>query len=226
MLNRRVSFRQFWGWIVKRQNGRIGFRGLIIGALVAVLAGCSGYGTLPPAQQRVTSPGTTPEYLIGPTDTLNVFVWRNPDLTTTIPVRPDGRISIPLIEDLQAAGKTPTALARDVEKELKKFIQEPIVTVIVTSFVGPFTQQIRVVGEAARPQAIPYRENMTVLDVMIQVGGLTQFASGNRAVLIRTSQGSNKYFQVLLDDLLKDGKIDANIEVLPGDVLVIPQSWF
>jgi polysaccharide export outer membrane protein len=211
---------------VKRQNGRIGFRGLVIGALVALLAGCSSYGTLPTAQQRVTSPGTTPEYLIGPTDTLNVFVWRNPDLTTTIPVRPDGRISIPLIEDLQAAGKTPTALARDVEKELKKFIQEPIVTVIVTSFVGPFTQQIRVVGEAARPQAIPYRENMTVLDVMIQVGGLTQFASGNRAVLVRTSQGSNKYFQVYLDDLLKDGKIDANVEVLPGDVLVIPQSWF
>jgi polysaccharide biosynthesis/export protein len=221
-----VVLQAVWGWIVKRQNGRIGFRGLVIGALVAVLAGCSSYGTLPPAQQRVTSPGTTPEYLIGPTDTLNVFVWRNPDLTTTIPVRPDGRISIPLIEDLQAAGKTPTALARDVEKELKKFIQEPIVTVIVTSFVGPFTQQIRVVGEAARPQAIPYRENMTVLDVMIQVGGLTQFASGNRAVLVRTSQGSNRYFQVLLDDLLKDGKVEANVEVLPGDVLIIPQSWF
>jgi polysaccharide export outer membrane protein len=221
-----LAFRQLWGWIVKRQNGRIGFRGFVIAALVTVLAGCSSYGTLPPAQQRVTSPGTTPEYLIGPTDTLNVFVWRNPDLTTTIPVRPDGRISIPLIEDLQAAGKTPTALARDVEKELKKFIQEPIVTVIVTSFVGPFTQQIRVVGEAARPQAIPYRENMTVLDVMIQVGGLTQFASGNRAVLVRTSQGSNRYFQVLLDDLLKDGKVEANVEVLPGDVLIIPQSWF
>lgn len=199
---------------------------LLVSFLMAIgLAACSGLETLPSAGP--VGPGkSSPDYIIGPTDNLNVFVWRNPDLTITVPVRPDGRISIPLIEDLQAAGKTPTALARDVEAQLKQYVQEPIVTVIVTGFVGPFDQQVRVVGEAAQPKAIPYRENMTALDLMIQVGGLTTFAAGNRAVLVRTVEGKERNYRVYLDDLLKDGKVEANIAVLPGDVLIIPQSWF
>jgi len=147
-------------------------------------------------------------------------------LSTTVPVRPDGRISLPLIEDLQAANKTPTELARDVEKVLAEFVQNPVVTVIVTNFVGPFDQQVRVVGEASTPQAIPYREKMTVLDVMIAVGGLTEFAAGNRAVIVRSSGKKKNSYRVRLDDLLKDGDVSANVDVLPGDVLIIPQSWF
>lgn len=199
---------------------------LLVSFLMAIgLVGCSGLESLPPAGPIVAGKAS-PEYIIGPTDNLNVFVWRNPDLTITVPVRPDGRISIPLIEDLQAAGKTPTALARDVEAQLKQYVQEPIVTVMVIGFVGPFDQQVRVVGEAAQPKAIPYRENMTALDVMIQVGGLTTFAAGNRAVLVRSVEGKERNYRVYLDDLLKDGKVEANVSILPGDVLIIPQAWF
>ena len=140
-------------------------------------------------------------------------------------MRPDGRISVPLIEDLQAAGKTPTALARDVEGMLARYVQDPIVTVIVTGFVGPFAQQVRVVGEAARPQALAFRESMTMLDVMIQVGGLTPFAAGNRAVLVRNGKSEGS-FRLRLADLVKDGDVSANVDVMPGDVVIIPQSWF
>jgi polysaccharide export outer membrane protein len=169
---------------------------------------------------------SSPDYVIGPLDSLQVFVWRNPEVTTTVPVRPDGRISTPLIEDMQAAGKTPTQLARDIERELGKYIVDPVATVIVTGFNGPFSQQVRVVGEAAKPQAIPYRENMTLLDVMIAVGGLTEFAAGNRAVLIRGSGEQQKEYRVRLSDLVKDGDVSANARIMPGDVLMIPQSWF
>ena len=169
---------------------------------------------------------STPDYIIGANDNVNVFIWRNPELSQGLPVRPDGKISTPLIEDMQAAGKTPTQLARDLEKELKKYVQDPIVTVIVTGFVGPFNQQIRVIGEAANPAAIPYRERMTVLDVMIAVGGLTQFAAGNRAVVVREIDGKPRSLRVRLDDLVKDGDVSANVALLPGDVLIIPQSWF
>jgi len=151
----------------------------------------------------------------------------------SVPVRPDGKITTPLVEDLPALGRDSTTLAREIEKELGKFIREPVVTVIVTSFVGPFSEQIRVVGEAAKPQALPYVQNMTLVDVMIQVGGVTDFAAGNRASILRTAQGSilrtaqgNKQFSVRIDDLLKSGDFGANVEMLPGDVLVIPQSWF
>jgi polysaccharide export outer membrane protein len=168
----------------------------------------------------------TPDYLIGPGDTMQVFVWRNPELSITLPVRPDGRISIPLVEDLEAANKTPTNLARDVEKALKVFIQDPVVTIIVVGFNGPFSQQVRVVGEAARPQAIPYREQMSVLDVMIAVGGLTEFAAGNRAVLVRNAGGKEQQLRLHLDSLLKDGDMSANVGMLPGDVIIVPQSWF
>ena len=168
----------------------------------------------------------TPYYLIGPGDSLSIFVWRNPDLSTSVPVRPDGRITIPLVEDLQASGKTPTQLARDIEKALAKYVKDPLVTVMVTGFVGPYSQQIRVVGEAAKPQALPYRDRMTLLDVMIAVGGLTEFAAGNRARLIRIVDGKQQVMELRLDDLLKDGDISANIPMLPGDTLIIPESWF
>lgn len=187
----------------------------------AMLSACSG---LPEASNAgAAAPESSPNYIIGPRDALEIFVWRNPELTTSVTVRPDGKVTVPLIEDLQAAGKTPTQLAREIEKQLEQFVQSPVVSVIMTGFVGPFDQQIRVVGEAANPQAIPFSEKMTALDVMIAVGGLTEFAAGNRAVLVRQGQGS---FRVRLDDLIRDGDVSANVPVMPGDVLIVPQSWF
>lgn len=168
---------------------------------------------------------TDHKYLIGPLDNLNIIVWRNPELSLTVPVRPDGRISTPLVEDLVAQGRNPTDLARDIEKVLSKYTRDPVVTVIVTSFVGASSEQIRVIGEATRPAAIPYRQNMTLLDVMIAVGGLTDFADGNAAVLVRGKDDSKSY-GVRLRDLVKRGDISANVEVRPGDVLIIPQGWF
>lgn len=196
----------------------------LILATLTVLAACSGQPTLPPAKAVGYDP--SPDYFIGPLDTLNIFVWRNPELSETLPVRPDGRISIPLIEDLPAAGKTPTQLARDIEAHLKRYVQDPIVTVIVTAFNGPYARQVRVIGEAAHPQAIPYRENMTLLDVMIAVGGLTQYASGNRGAVVRTVNNQETSFHVRIADLVKDGDVSANVQMLPGDVLIIPQAWF
>lgn len=200
-----------------------GGRMVTIFTALALLAGC-GQATLPPAAAVTYDP--RPDYFIGPLDTLSIFVWRNPDLSQTVPVRPDGRISLPLIEDLPAAGKTPTQLARDIEAKLKRYVQDPIATVIVTSFNGPYARQVRVVGEAAHPQAIPYRDNMTLLDVMIAVGGLTQFASGNRGTIVRTVDGKETPFRVRIADLIKEGDVTANVQMLPGDVLIIPQSWF
>lgn len=201
--------------------------GIRIGmALVALglIAGCAQKEPLPAATLAEEAPG--PEYVIGPLDNLNIFVWRNPEVSLSIPVRPDGRISTPLIEDLPAAGKTPTQLARDIESHLAKYIQDPVVTVMVTGFVGPFSRQVRVVGEATRPAAIPYRDNMTLLDVMVAVGGITEFAAGNRATLVRIVDKEQKEYRVRLADLVKDGDISANVRVLPGDVLIIPESWF
>ena len=164
-------------------------------------------------------------YKIGPDDTLNIVVWRNPELSMSVPVRPDGKISSPLIDDLQAMGKDSTSLARDIEKELAKFIRDPVVTVIVTGFVGPYSEQIRVIGQATKPQILAYKQKMTILDVMIAVGGITDFADGNRATILRTSE-NNAQYRVRLKDLVKDGDVTANVEVKPGDVLIIPQSWF
>jgi len=165
------------------------------------------------------------KYLIGPLDTLNIIVWRNPELSLSVPVRPDGRISTPLVEDLVAQGRNPTDLARDIEKALSKYTRDPVVTVVVTTFIGASSEQVRVIGEATRPAAIPYRQNMTVLDVMIAVGGLTDFADGNGAVLVR-AKDDGKSYGVRLKDLIKRGDISANVEMRPGDVLIIPQSWF
>jgi len=185
-------------------------------------AGCAGK-TYPPAPVSAASPNYN--YLIGAGDQLSIIVWRNPDLSTSVPVRPDGKISVSLVEDLPALGKDPTTLARDIEKALSKYIRDPIVTVVVTGFVGPYSEQIRVIGEAARPQGLPYKQNMTLLDVMIVVGGITDFADGNAAKLLRASEG-NKLYNIRLKDLLRRGDISANVDVKPGDVLIIPQSWF
>ncbi len=191
----------------------------VITALTA--AGCA--SNYPPAPR--TAAGDQPDYLIGPGDNVNILVWRNPELSMSVPVRPDGKITTPLVEDVPATNKTPTELARDLEKALAKYIQSPVVTVIVTGFVGPYSQQIRVVGQAARPQALPYRTRMTLMDIMIAVGGTNDFAAGNRAVLLRTSE-NNREYGIRIDDLLKKGDLSANVEMRPGDVIIIPESWF
>ena len=184
----------------------------------------------PGAQRPAASPAaaaasTDYTYVIGAGDNLNIVVWRNPDLSMSVPVRPDGKMSAPLVEELQAQGKTPVELARDVEKRLSTYVRDPIVTVLVSGFVGPYSEQIRVVGEAARPQFLPFKQKMTLLDLMIAVGGLTDFADGNRAIIQRTSDG-NKQYSVRLKDLLKRGDLSANVEMRPGDILIIPQSLF
>ena len=194
---------------------------LAIAVAALVISGCA--STHPPAPVAAASPDYN--YKIGPGDNLNIVVWRNPELSMSVPVRPDGKISSPLIDDLNAMGKDSTSLARDIEKELAKFIRDPVVTVIITGFVGPYSEQIRVIGEAARPQTLPYKQKMTVLDVMIVVGGITDFADGNRATILRTSE-NNAQYRVRLKDLVKSGDVSANVEMKPGDVLIIPQSWF
>jgi polysaccharide export outer membrane protein len=191
-----------------------------------VLLSCSSTPRPPVAVSDQTAREGINEYVIGPGDMLRIFVWQNPDLSVTVPVRPDGRISVPLLQDVEAAQKTPPQLAEDIKKGLSVFIKEPEVTVIVTEFVGPYSEQVRVVGEAVKPQAIPYRARMSVLDVMIAAGGLTQFAAGNRAVIVRTVDNHTEQLPVNLESLLKDGDISANVQMRPGDILVIPQSWF
>lgn len=199
-------------------------RPFAVALCAAVFAlGCSTTGDHPPAPRSAATPDY--RYVIGPLDVVNIIVWRNPELTLSVPVRPDGRISTPLVEDLPALGKDPSTLARDIEKALAKYIRDPVVTVIVTSFAGPYPQQVRVIGEAARPQVLSYRQDMTVLDVMIAVGGLTDFADGNAATLVRAADGG-KVYGVRLKDLVKRGDISANVDIKPGDVLIIPQSWF
>jgi polysaccharide export outer membrane protein len=191
---------------------------------VAAMAGCSNTPTYPPAPKQTGSYDWN--YLVGPGDTVKVFVWRNPEVSGDFPVRPDGKMTMNLVEDLPASGKTPTQLARDIEKALGKYIQEPIVTVIVGGGIGPFDQQLRVVGEAAKPQALNYREKMTLVDLMISVGGLTDFAAGNKAYILRTVDGKQQQLGVRLEDLLKGGDISANVDMRPGDVLVVPESLF
>jgi polysaccharide export outer membrane protein len=166
------------------------------------------------------------KYVIGPGDQLQISVWKNPELSTAVPVRPDGRISTPLVTDVVAAGRTPEELGHDIEARLKKYVSDPIVTVIVSSFVGPYSQQVRIVGEASQPKALPYLAHMTVLDAMIASGGLTPFASGNRAKLIRKVNGKDVSTTLRLSDLLKDGDLSANTELQPGDTIIIPQSFF
>lgn len=186
-----------------------------------ILTGCTTYPLLTNQGEKVPH-----DYLIGPGDTLNIIVWRNPEISMSVPVRPDGKITTPLVEDLPASGKTSTQLARDIEETLSKYLQQPVVTVVITGFVGPFSEQIRVIGEAANPQALPYREHMSLMDVLIAVGGITDFAAGNRARIIRMVDGKQQQFRVRLNDLIRDGDISANVPVYQGDILVIPESYF
>jgi polysaccharide export outer membrane protein len=194
-------------------------------ALIALQVGCA--ASVP---QTTASPVAAieaqSEYRIGPGDSLQVFVWGHPELSVTLPVRPDGMISTPLIENIEAAGKTPSQLARNMESALGEYVRNPTVNVIVQNFVGAYGDQVRVVGQAAKPQSIPYRANMTLLDVVIEVGGLAEFAAGNRAVLVRTENGKQTRTTVRLRDLLEAGDISANMPMRPGDVLIIPESRF
>lgn len=189
----------------------------------AALVACASGPVYPPAP--VSAATADYNYIVGPGDTLNITVWRNPELSMSVPVRPDGKVTTPLVDELVAQGKTSSEIARDVEKALGKYVRDPIVTVIVTGFIGPYSEQIRVVGEAAKPQFLPYKQKMTLLDVMIAVGGLTDFADGNAASILRASEGDKRY-AVRLKDLIKRGDLSANVEMRPGDVLVIPQGWF
>lgn len=192
-----------------------------------VLSGCGGSSSTRGAAGSAAGSSEIPaEYEIGPGDSLQIFVWDHADLSTTVQVRPDGRISTPLVEDLTAAGKTPTQLARDIEIVLQEYVHTPVVTVIMQGFVGETGQQIRVVGQAVSPQALQYRQGMTVLDVMIAVGGLSEFAAGNRAKVVRKVGSQTTEIRVRLNDLLNDGKIEENIAMAPGDVLIIPESFF
>lgn len=198
------------------------FRVLAALGLALSIAGCA-TRNFAPAPATVSTDDYS--YVIGAGDNLNIMVWRNPELSMSVPVRPDGKIAAPLVDELMVQGKTSVQVARDVEKQLSKYVRDPVVTVIVTSFVGPYSEQIRIVGEAARPQFLPYKQKMTLLDVMIAVGGLTDFASGNSATILRTAEG-NKQYSVRLTDLIKRGDVSANVEMRPGDILIIPQSLF
>lgn len=186
------------------------------------LVGC----TTPSPDPSFYAEGPAYEYIIGPGDSVNIFVWRNPEVSTTVTVRPDGLISTPLVEDVAASGKTPTQLARELEKVLGTYIKDPLVTVIVGGFNGRTDEQIRVVGEATQPRALPYSIDMTLLDVMIAVGGLTDFAAGNKTVLTRRVEGKQVNTIVRLEDLVRDGDISANVDMRPGDILIIPEAWF
>jgi len=202
----------------------------ILSAAAALIAGCSAVGGGEKLQEAPATAAdaadASPDYLIGPLDQLEIFVWRAPELSTNITVRPDGRISTPLVEDMVASGKTPSQLASDLETSLKRYVKTPEVTVIVSNFSSTFDQQVRVLGEAQQPIALPYQAGMTVLDVMVAVGGLTEFAAGNRAVLIRGQGGERNSYRLRLDDLLRKGNISANVPMLPGDVVLIPESVF
>ena len=195
------------------------------------LAGCAGNGggtQLPPASFVAMQEGPGEEYVIGPMDELTIFVWRNPELGASVQVRPDGRITTPLITDMPAVGKTPSMLAEDIKLQLSQYIQDPLVSVIVNKFAGTYSQQVRVIGATAKPASLPYRANMTLLDAMIAVGGLSEFASGNRAKLIRFDKesGHQREFALRLGDLLRKGESKANVMLMPGDVIIIPESTF
>lgn len=202
----------------------------IIAALffVNLLVACSSIEELP---QATLHPSKTTDidsyrYLIGAGDSVNIFVYGNPEVSGSFIVRPDGMITTSLVEDIPVSGRTPTELARDIEQVLSTYLRDPIVTVTVGGFVGPFSEQIRVIGEAAQPLAINYKKNMTLLDVIISVGGLTEFADGNDAVLVRIKNGVQKQYPLAIDDLIKNGDISANVDMLPGDIIIVPETWF
>ena len=213
-----AALRTHWAGLAAREQTLV-----LAAAAVLGLAGCASTSGLPPAP--VVASASDYKYLVGPGDILNIIVWRNPELSMSVPIRPDGKFSTPLIDELVAQGKSSVEISREIEKQLAKYVRDPVVTVIVTGFVGPYDQQIRVVGEAAKPQALPFKQYMTLLDVMIAVGGLTDFADGNAATILRTGDGGKQY-AVRLRDLIRRGDISANVQMKPGDILIIPQSFF
>ncbi|MCW8889806.1 MAG: polysaccharide export protein [Sedimenticola sp.] len=202
---------------------QLAIRVLVI-SLVLMLAGCASKYPQVTGDQATSAQDF--DYVIGPGDSLNIFVWGNSELTVTVPVRPDGKITTRLVEDIEASGKTPTQLARDVEAAYSEYVKNAVVTVIVDGFVGIPSQQVRVVGEAAEPLSVPFRKHMTLLDLMIAVGGLTEFADGNKSVLIRNLNGEQQVYNVRLEDLIKEGDISANLALMPGDIMIIPEAWF
>jgi polysaccharide export outer membrane protein len=204
---------------------------LITGLAASTLAACATTGgrpELPPASYVANKEMPGEEYVIGPLDQLNIFVWRNPELSAKVQVRPDGRITTPLINDMPAVGKTPAVLAEDMKKALGQYIKDPIVSVIVENFSGTYSQQVRIVGATEKPASIPYRANMTLLDAMIAVGGLSQYAAGNKARLVRYDRATGKQteFALQISNLLKKGDSSANVRLEPGDVIIIPESMF
>lgn len=209
-------------------------RAFFMGVLVIptlVLSGCAGRSSapeLPPASFVSSQQGPGEDYIIGPLDELTIFVWRNPELGAKVQVRPDGRITTPLITDLPAVGKTPGVLAEDIKKALAQYIKDPLVSVIVNNFSGTYSQQIRVVGATEKPASLPYRANMTLLDAMIAVGGLSEYAAGNRARLVRFDKATGKQseYGLRINDLIKRGDTKANVMLAPGDVIIIPESMF
>jgi polysaccharide export outer membrane protein len=211
--------------------GGTGFKALSLLAMANLVSGCTsggGRAELPPASFVSTQEKPGEEYIIGPLDQLNIFVWRNPELSAKVQVRPDGRITTPLISDMPATGKTPAMLADDMKIALGEYIKDPIVSVIVENFSGTFSQQVRIVGATEKPASIPYRANMTLLDAMISVGGLSQYAAGNKARLVRYDRATGKQveYNVRLSSLLKNGDSRANVRLEPGDVIIIPESMF
>lgn len=204
---------------------QLGISALLIATFV--ITGCS-VNTLPEATTRasLTTNVNDYQYLIGPGDNLTIFVWRNPEISGNFVVRPDGKVTTSLVEDIEVAGRTPTMLARQLEEQLATYINNPRVTVSVGRFNGPFSEQVRVIGEATNPSAVNYTQNMTLLDLMISVGGLTEFASGNNAKLVRVIDGKQTTFELNIEDLIKDGDITENVDMLPGDIVIIPEAWF
>ncbi len=196
--------------------------------VVIGLSGCSNTGVLPEATTRasLTTDVNDYQYLIGPGDSLTIFVWRNPEVSGQFIVRPDGKVTTSLVEDIDVAGKTPTMLARQIEEQLSTYINNPRVTVSVNNFSGPLSEQVRVIGEATNPSAVSYTEHMTLLDLMIAVGGLTEFANGNGAKLVRVVEGKQRTYEVNIDDLIREGDITENVDMLPGDIVIIPEAWF
>ncbi len=199
---------------------------LLVIAAATYLSGCATESRGGSAAGLSAVGAASPDYVIGPGDTLTVSVYHVRDLSLSLPVRPDGRISMPLVTDMVAAGKTPTELARDIQAQLKDYVKNADVTVIVTGFVGPFDQQVRVIGEATQPLAFPYSDHMTLLDVMIEAKGLTRFAAGNSAKIVRRDSHGFQTIPVRLGDLIRDGDVTQNVAMRPGDTLVIPQTWF
>lgn len=206
----------------------LSFKFTCVISILLCLWSCSSNNALPEAtlHPSYTTDINDYKYLIGPGDSVNIFVWRNPELSGSFSVRPDGMITTRLIEDIEVTGRTPTQLARELEEQLSVYINNPRVSVTIGGYVGPFSEQVRVIGEATNPRAVNYKENMTLLDLMISVGGITEFADGNNTQLIRIENGEQKVYRVFIDDLIRDGDISRNVDMLPGDILIVPEAWF